>query len=121
MNTCITCKQICGFSRSSSPPFFTVTRQRRHQWEVENPKWEDDPFYVYNPNYMRFKKKEEEQIILTRPEYYAIKDLREKYGLVMQPPYLPVEKERALLDMDGNPIITENDGYSNKVAVEKKK
>lgn len=69
---------------------FMHHRSRRKAWEKANPFWEGDPYYVYNPNYMRFLKKSDDDIIMHRPHYQAAKELREVHGVALQPPFTPI-------------------------------
>jgi len=72
---------------------FKRRRDERLEWEASHPGWKEDPYFLYNPNMLRSKKVNEEEIIRTRPQYYAVKRLRELEGLSFSPPYeiLPME------------------------------
>uniref|UniRef100_A0A0A9XFW4 Protein lap4 n=1 Tax=Lygus hesperus TaxID=30085 RepID=A0A0A9XFW4_LYGHE len=74
-------------------------REKKKDWATHNPLYKQDPYFILNANYMRFMKKDEEEIVLTRPLYYTALTIREKYGIPLQPPYLPTQD--ALIDMNG--------------------
>lgn len=74
-------------------------REKKKEWAINNPLYKQDPYFILNANYMRFMKKDEEEIVLTRPLYYTAHTIRERYGIPLQPPYKPTTE--ALLDMNG--------------------
>lgn len=78
-------------------------RGRKAIWNAANPTFKDDPYYQFNPNYMRFMHKDEEEVLLTRPLWYCAKGFREKYGIPMQFPYEPVEN--SMCDINGKLVI----------------
>lgn len=92
---------------------YYMRRTKRQYWESLNPKWDDDPFYAFNPNYMRFLQKSNEEILLTRPAWYAAKRLRELQGIPLQAPYEPLPVDMRLKDLYGEKDIVDEDDYFN--------
>lgn len=90
-------------------------RARKAIWNAANPTFKDDPYYQFNPNYMRFMHRDEEEVLLTRPLWYCAKGFREKYGIPMQFPYEPVED--AMSDINGK-IVVDNSSYAKFLAGE---
>ena len=93
---------IGGLVLYNSLRAFGDRRERLKEWTRNNPHWDSDPFFVYDPNYMRHNKKDEEEILLTRPMWYAAVELRQQHGIPLQPPYLPISNP--LQGRDGNKI-----------------
>jgi len=80
---------------------YKQSREFRKEWSKYNKYYELDPYYTYNPDFMRHQGYEEEQIALTRPQFHAAKALREIYQIPLQPPYEPLPIHIAT---NGNPI-----------------
>jgi len=88
-------------------------RDRKQIWNAENPTFKDDPYYQFNPNYMRFLRKDEEEVLLTRPLWYCAKGFREKYGIPMQYPYEPISG--AMRDINGKEVV-DSSSYARYLA-----
>lgn len=89
--------------------------QRRHAWQDENPCWEDDPYLIFNPNFLRFQKAKEEEVLASRPQWYAAKRLRENEGISLQPPFDILPEHLRGAPQQGAPqhVHTDNDDYED--------
>jgi hypothetical protein len=105
---------IGGLITYNSVLTFIDRRKLKNEWSRSNPKWDTDPFFIYDPNYMRAQKKDEEEILLTRPMWYAAKELREIHGIPLQEPYLPISNP--LMGRNGQLVIGNKDGFDGDMA-----
>lgn len=105
---------VGGLIAYNSGRVYIDRRARLEEWKENNKHWENDPFFVFDPNHMRLSKKDEEEILLTRPMWYAAKELRELHGIPLQPPYLPISNP--LMGRNGETVTAGQHGFEGDIA-----